>query len=777
MTATASLADLKRSIAEHPDDRASLTRLGFELVMTDPGEAQRHLERVIPLSAGNQAGPRVNLGIAAESAGRLDIAERNYRQALDADPENEKALRRLVRLLAGRRQDDAIAAVLAVPGRMALLNDEIRMVAGATLARHEAHAALSGALIGTLIDVSNLYFAHALRLAIDHRLHVVDDPERRMWMLKVNQLLNPTSAEGAVEIARGLHRKNTLVRAAAWVCQASVLLPDRDDVLTTAAAESARVRWPRHGIATNLRLHARFPGAIEPIERLRTLYKQLDAVDEAKATAFKLIEDFPDKATVWDEAIKILNEFELYADADTLWSKAVTRFPEIPVLHYNRGLSYSGQGRRDEAITNIRRSLCINPQYAKGWNGLSLTYVANEDIDEAIFYAERGLHLGFAQDVLYLNLGVYYRARYRYADSVRASKKAIELTADPQERAAAHFNIGMIGFCCGELETGFRGYMHRWATKNFPSPKRNFKQKIWDGPTTHPNAHLLTYMEQGLGDEVMFSWYIPWVLRDVASLTVDCDKRMIPIFKRSFPKADFVPRGRRGDPATRDPKLTHKAPIGHLPMHYTIETKQHISRIPAEQRDRLPVRNDGYLVPDPDLVAKWRDYFDTHHAGRKRVGVSWRSKIRNRARNLQYLEVEELATVIPPGTTAVNLQYSTEEEEVEIWKRLADERGFTFDPLDGVDLTNDLEDVFAILKVLDYACTPLLSLAWMSGSMGCPTLVNRTAWDHIIWQSFGTGFVPWQPSLRLFFRTPKEPWDGPLERIRTTLSELIERDS
>lgn len=776
MSSNTPLAELKRTITQQPDDRVSLTKLGFELVVTDPHQAQRQLARVIPLSAGSLSAARLNHGIALEAAGEPDRAKQNYRAVLDTDPTNEKALRRLVRLLAAAREIDDLAADLNQSNRPNLLNDESRMLAGALLAGHDKHKSLAARLLGPLLENGTQFYPPALRLAVEHRLLNIDDRTRRHNLLRAHQILNPDSLEGAIEVGRLLHEKRHLVRAAGWICQASVLAPDRNDILATAAEESARVTWPRHGIAANLRLHERYPGASEPIERLRTLYKTIEAKDEARETAIRLVERHADKPTVWDESIKILNEFELYEDADLLWVRAVERFPEIPILHYNRGLSHSGQGRKAEAITHIRRALCLNPQYSKGWNGLSLAYINDEDVDDAIFYAERGRHLATSLDILNLNLGVYYRAKRRYADSVRSLEIAAALSGEPHERAAALFNIGMIKFCVGEIEAGFQGYMHRWATKNFPSPKRNFKQPIWDGPIKHPKARLLTYMEQGLGDEVMFSWYLSLVRQDVQTLTVDCDSRMIQIFERSFPGCTFVPRSRKGDPATRDESITHKAPIGHIPAYYAVETKTYIAGIPQEQRQPLPIRTDGYLIPESGLVEKWRTYFSEKYPGRACVGISWRSSIRNRQRNLQYLEIEELATVFPPGTVVVNLQYNSREEDVDLWRKEAEARGFIFEPLDGVDLKDDLEEIFAILKVLTCAVTPLLSLAWMSASVGCPTLVNRTAWDKTIWQSFGTDFVPWQPSMRLFFRTPKEAWSAVLDRIRSSLIELIERD-
>ena len=108
--------------------------------------------------------------------------------------------------------------------------------------------------------------------------------------------------------------------------------------------------------------------------------------------------------------------------------------------------------------------------------------------------------------------------------------------------ASARFNTGMSLIMIGELESGFNLIESRWATPGFPSPKRGFKQPIWQGPRIHTDADLLAYMEQGMGDEVMLSWYLPLLRLDTRRLVVDCDSRLVELLKRTYEGIEFVPR-------------------------------------------------------------------------------------------------------------------------------------------------------------------------------------------------------------------------------------------
>src|SRR3546814_8336932 len=76
----------------------------------------------------------------------------------------------------------------------------------------------------------------------------------------------------------------------------------------------------------------------------------------------------------------------------------------------------------------------------------------------------------------------------------------------------------MVKVNLGEIGEGFRLAESRWALNDFPSSKRNFRQPIWLGPHRSPDSALLLYLEQGLGDELMLTWYLPLVRRDVRRL-------------------------------------------------------------------------------------------------------------------------------------------------------------------------------------------------------------------------------------------------------------------
>ena len=70
--------------------------------------------------------------------------------------------------------------------------------------------------------------------------------------------------------------------------------------------------------------------------------------------------------------------------------------------------------------------------------------------------------------------------------------------------------------------------------KAFGIGKKYLTEKpIWNG---EKNKSVLVWKEQGVGDEIMYNSILPELKAISKKLIVYCDKRLIPLFNRSFSK-------------------------------------------------------------------------------------------------------------------------------------------------------------------------------------------------------------------------------------------------
>jgi len=62
----------------------------------------------------------------------------------------------------------------------------------------------------------------------------------------------------------------------------------------------------------------------------------------------------------------------------------------------------------------------------------------------------------------------------------------------------------------------------------------------WSGPSYTINGSLGIWAEQGIGDQVLFSTMLPELIATGQQFVYEVDSRLLPAYKRAFPKANFV---------------------------------------------------------------------------------------------------------------------------------------------------------------------------------------------------------------------------------------------
>jgi predicted TPR repeat methyltransferase len=143
------------------------------------------------------------------------------------------------------------------------------------------------------------------------------------------------------------------------------------------------------------------------------------------------------------------------AEAEEVYRTILAALPEEPAaLHYS-GLLVHQQGRHDEALTRIQRSLALEPDHADWHSNLGIVLKAQGQIDEAAEAFREAIAINPEHVNAHSNLGVMLRAQGRHPDAEAAYRRAIEL--DPGHTDAYH-NLGVLLSGLGRSQEAVRCY-------------------------------------------------------------------------------------------------------------------------------------------------------------------------------------------------------------------------------------------------------------------------------------------------------------------------------
>lgn len=180
-------------------------------------------------------------------------------------------------------------------------------------------------------------------------------------------------------------------------------------------------------------------------------------------------------------------------------------------------------------------------------------------------------------------------------------KKKIKKLAKQNKLNFKADSLWMWRLCAARL---MRGEFDTWYGFEFRSKwSAAFVQNEWIYPRWDGKpCKLLVLAEQGIGDEILFASTFNELLRDCPDATIECDHRLLPVFRRSFPHGKFISRW------VDDELMTPQNPKNYTPGEYE-------AFVPAA--DLLKVYRTGktppgepYLVPDPEKVERHKRLLD-----------------------------------------------------------------------------------------------------------------------------------------------------------------------
>ena len=267
---------------------------------------------------------------------------------------------------------------------------------------------------------------------------------------------------------------------------------------------------------------------------------------------------------------------------------------------------------------------------------------------------------------------------------------------------------------------------------------------IWDGSDPRGKTILVT-TEQGYGDVLQFSRYIPMLADRGATVIVEA----WPVL------ADLV-RSVRG--------ITKVVEAGEFTppfeMHVGLLSLPHLFGTTMET---IP-KNVPYMSADAARLERFGNRINSEAAGRFKIGLVWGGRVKPDPRRSASLEaLAPLAQV--PGVALFSLQKGDPIEQLK-------------DPPPGmnvVDIGSECDsfaDTAAAIQNLDLLITIDSAPAHLGGALGARTWTMLPLTPDWRWMRDRQDSV-WYPTMRLFRQPGPRDWDSVVTRMKAELETLV----
>ncbi len=477
----------------------------------------------------------------------------------------------------------------------------------------------------------------------------------------------------------------------------------------------------------------------------------LGRLEAAVADYTRTIAIDPDFASAYNNRGNVLHDLGRYEAALGSYARAIQLQPDYPSAFSNRGTTLQTLGRLEDALKSYDRAIELDPDCSMALSNRGITLQQLGRHDEALQSYERAIALAPGYTEAYLNRGLALHEQHRFREALQSYDRALELQPSYAE---AFFNKSLTQLTLGDYSPQvWSSYAWRWKTKLLCGVAQP-KQPLWTGQFPLAGRTILLHAEQGLGDTIQFSRYVPMVAALGARVLLEVDAALVGLFAGLPGIAEIVSHGQVLPP------FDCHCPLLSLPQAFgtTLET------IPPP----------ASFSVDPVLAEHFGRLLGPRT--RPRVGLVWNGGFRSRQSELAAVSkrrdigIEAISRLNMPGIEFVSLQKGepSESEFISRYRKLWPDGNMVA----LADRLHDFADTAALVSQLDLVVAVDTSVAHLAASMGKPVwLLNRfdSCWRWLLERQDS----PWYPEVRLYRQERPGDWVGVLHRVAADLAALF----
>lgn len=384
----------------------------------------------------------------------------------------------------------------------------------------------------------------------------------------------------------------------------------------------------------------------------------------------------------------------------------------------NLAAMYLKKNLPDKAIEILKSS---SLQDDKTYNNIAYIFNRQFRFTEALEWSDKAYELDENNAETNYNRGIVLANLRRYQEAIESYSKC--------SYAIARYNKGYCLAITGKLEEAWQEMSYKTAFEFVKQFKKRFSAPDWDG--SHVDS-LLVYSEQGIGDAIQFSRYLPMIQAN--NIILEVQREAIKLFKIKVEQVF----GRTGFEKNDLPHYDAVVSISDLPMIF----KTTLDTIPRT----------GLNLPKNE---KYDKFFCND---KKKIGICWAGSSTHHndyfrsmpCINFKKLERDDIQL------------YSLQKESGKRWFGNLDS-----DKVNYIDLaihTYDFLETAQLINKLDLIVTADTAIAHLAGTLNKPVYVLLPYLCDWRWLLDRTD-SPWYPSMKLFRQSEFGIWDDVFEQV------------
>jgi len=439
---------------------------------------------------------------------------------------------------------------------------------------------------------------------------------------------------------------------------------------------------------------------VHTLNTLGLCFLKLERYDEANKTLLKAISLDNQNIVILNSLGRLNHELRKSKEAESYFDKAFALNSNSFETLNNMAGFYLEEELYQQAIQFYKRAYELKPNNSILINNIAKTFMSLDDIEDAEKYCRRAISIDQKNDEFKKTLALILLKKYDF------------------KNAWLYFD--------GRL--GLSDFVKKNSTLKLVQnkiPKKNILNK---------NSKILVLREQGIGDELLYGTMYFDLLNEFSNLIIECDERLIPLFKNSFEshKDKFVKLGTHSLDINKINNFDYVIYAGSLGKYF---------------------RNDLNSFSQNPYIKSLENYKDLeldnilNKTQGLKIGISWKS-LKNRYSSEKSLSLKDFENIFKIKDTIIfNLQYGDVKEDLKNFKK---KQNYKIITLETLDLFNNFSGLANLLKNLDLFVTVSNSTAHLASALGVKTILIKPA-NHASFHywNYEDGKTPWYKSVNI----------------------------